>query len=1289
MRKSAHGGVGDAGRPRRVGADHHQRARAAGAGAAPPVGRRRAAPAPGTSAATTRGAAALRVGGHQVDPVADAQQADHAGVGQPHRHARSARGSRRRAPGRPAGRRSPARRRAAARPGCGRPRRRRDARRDRRRRRSAPRSGRRPRAPCPAGRSWAATSTATVGGGGAAAAWSPAGDGDRGQQRGEQPAAAQHGAAYGGRRERGRGGRGARPCPRRVGVRGRRGPALHRAAGRPALGGARRLARRRRRPACCSDFAAGLDDGVARRRRRRTTELARADDVARRRRSRTRRRAAVGAVEARALEHHADGVEDLAQPAVALRALGQRVVGEALELLEGVAALGAGVLVGRHGVVLGVGGTRGAGTRAWRLPMVRHGMTGTMSDQPGPPPRRRPSTPRPARAGGAPSVGWPRPLRVTTYVAVGAGAAAGGRRWSPAWCWCAGRSRRPAASSSCPASTATVEVVRDDHGIPQLYGDSVDDLMRAQGYVHAQERFFEMDVRRHVTAGRLAELFGEDAARDRRDASAPWAGGGSPSRSSRCSSPRPGPRSRPTPTASTPTSTSTRPAEIARRVHRAQRRRPRLPARARGPPVDSLAWLKAMAWDLRGNMNDEIDRVLALADHSAEQVQRALPAVPLRRARADRRPGRGRRRGLRPGRRPGRHPQPAAAGVRPPARGAALRRLRAGLGADARRCWAAATASAATAGSSTASTPRPASRCWPTTRTSASACPGVWMQMGLHCRTVSRGLPARRRRLHLLRRARRGHRPQRRHRLGLHQPRPGRHRPLPRAGRAATGGATTASWRPLRTRTETIEVHGGDDVELTVRSTAHGPLLSDVVRRARRRRATQAPGRPGGPTGRRTPSSLEWTALHPRADRRRDPRARHRHRLGRVPGGGRATSPSRRRTSSTPTREGHIGYQAPGRIPIRKSGNDGYCPPAGLAAGERLDRRLRAVRRAAQRARPRGGVHRHRQPGGDRRRTTPTPHRRLGPGLPLAADPRPARAGEGELSVDEMADAPARRPQPDGAGAGAVPARRRRCRGGYYSDGQRLLRDWDFTQPADSAAAAYFNVVWSNLLAADLPRRAARGRCGPTAATAGSRWSSHLLRDPADPWWDDAATDDGVETRDDILRRGDARRPRRADPARRHVSPDEWTLGPPAPARPAPADARRVRHRRRSSGCSTAAAGRSAAAARPSTRRRGTPPRGTPSPAAPSMRMVVSLGDLDDSRWINLTGVSGHPFDAHYTDQTDLWAEGETLPWPFTPRGGRGRRRGHAHADAGRPGVAAAFPVSRERPVRPQQSGQP
>ena len=53
-----------------------------------------------------------------------------------------------------------------------------------------------------------------------------------------------------------------------------------------------------------------------------------------------------------------------------------------------------------------------------------------------------------------------------------------------------------------------VEVVRDSRGIPQVYADSPHDLFFAQGYVQAQDRFWEMDVRRHITAGRLSEMFG-------------------------------------------------------------------------------------------------------------------------------------------------------------------------------------------------------------------------------------------------------------------------------------------------------------------------------------------------------------------------------------------------------------------------------------------------------------------------------------------------------------------------------------------------------------------------------------------------------------------------------------------------------------------------------------------------------------------------------------------------------------------------------------------------------------
>src|SRR5688500_6290999 len=54
-----------------------------------------------------------------------------------------------------------------------------------------------------------------------------------------------------------------------------------------------------------------------------------------------------------------------------------------------------------------------------------------------------------------------------------------------------------------------VTVQRDVLGIPTITAGDTHDLFYAQGYVHAQDRFWEMDFRRHVTAGRVSELFGE------------------------------------------------------------------------------------------------------------------------------------------------------------------------------------------------------------------------------------------------------------------------------------------------------------------------------------------------------------------------------------------------------------------------------------------------------------------------------------------------------------------------------------------------------------------------------------------------------------------------------------------------------------------------------------------------------------------------------------------------------------------------------------------------------------
>lgn len=54
----------------------------------------------------------------------------------------------------------------------------------------------------------------------------------------------------------------------------------------------------------------------------------------------------------------------------------------------------------------------------------------------------------------------------------------------------------------------TVTVSRDRHGIPSIAAGTAEDLFFAQGYVHAQDRFHEMDVRRRVAGGTFSTLVG-------------------------------------------------------------------------------------------------------------------------------------------------------------------------------------------------------------------------------------------------------------------------------------------------------------------------------------------------------------------------------------------------------------------------------------------------------------------------------------------------------------------------------------------------------------------------------------------------------------------------------------------------------------------------------------------------------------------------------------------------------------------------------------------------------------
>jgi len=70
---------------------------------------------------------------------------------------------------------------------------------------------------------------------------------------------------------------------------------------------------------------------------------------------------------------------------------------------------------------------------------------------------------------------------------------------------------RRGGEATVPGLAAPVDVALDARAIPTIRAESFADALRGQGYAHAQERFFQMDLLRRSAAGELAALFGERA----------------------------------------------------------------------------------------------------------------------------------------------------------------------------------------------------------------------------------------------------------------------------------------------------------------------------------------------------------------------------------------------------------------------------------------------------------------------------------------------------------------------------------------------------------------------------------------------------------------------------------------------------------------------------------------------------------------------------------------------------------------------------------------------------------
>lgn len=832
----------------------------------------------------------------------------------------------------------------------------------------------------------------------------------------------------------------------------------------------------------------------------------------------------------------------------------------------------------------------------------------------------------------------PTPLRWTTYVAVVvvlallAGLVTGvflGRRSWP----------QTTGELELTGLSGDVTVIRDEHGIPHLYGDSMRDLMIAQGFVHAQERFYEMDVRRHATAGRLAEMFGEEAvesdlvvrtlgwrrvaerevallAPETRELLDAYAEGVNAYLSDRSLS---------------EISLEYTLLDLGGLDYEVEQ----------WTAVDSVAWLKAMAWDLRGNLDDELGRALSHAAVGPERAAQLYPDFPYEvhdpivthGAVVD----------------DVFEPEAESGGTRLPQRpapGAGVAEALArtsnvvnavpellGRGDDVgSNSWVVSGARTASGSPILANDPH-----------LGVSLPGVWMQVGLHCRNVSAECP------------------------------------LDVAGFSFSGvpgvvighnadvawgftnlGADVTdlyveridgdTWRqggeslPLRTRRERIEVRDADPIEITVRATDHGPILSDLAERTDIGDWTSdaADGGVVATEGDREYAvSLAWTALDPQ------PTMDALFRLNLAT----EWESFRRalRDFAVPGQNvvyadvnGHIGYQATGRIPIRKSGSQGLMPAAGWRTDTDWTGDYVPYDALPRLYDPDSGV------------IVTANQAVIGADYPYDLGQDWARGYRSdrisrllddrtELDVADMAEIqldeahPMRDVLVPFLTAPELPNL-------YHREAQDLLRDWDGTVSADSSAATYFNAVWRQLLARtfhdELPEE--------LWPDGGQRWYAvvaALLRDAEDPWWDDVETD-VRETRDDII--ADSLMAARDElTARLSPNVEDWAWG----------ELHELELR-------SATLGESGIRPvewlfnRDGWEMGGGPsvvnalawhaPDGYEVSTGPSMRMVVGMDDLDAARWINLTGVSGHAFHRHYTDQTDLYARGETLPWVFS-----------------------------------------
>lgn len=779
-----------------------------------------------------------------------------------------------------------------------------------------------------------------------------------------------------------------------------------------------------------------------------------------------------------------------------------------------------------------------------------------------------------------------------------------------------------------------VDVYRDKMGIPHIYASTLHDLFYAQGFVHAQDRFWQMDAWRHIGSGTLSEMFGKGQVETdaflrtlgwREVAQAEWDGMGPESKSI--------------------LQAYTDGVNAYLEDHNGASLSLEYavlgllsPAYKIVPwtPVNSLTWGKAMAWDLRGNMDEEIERAVLLKTLTAQQVDQLFPPYPPDHPLIVNKIGNGTASSALKGSTSETPivPDYALDAIQQNVSllDGALGRQGDGIGSNS---WAISGAHTTTGLPILANDPH-----------LSIQMPSIWYQVDMHCLPKNDQCP---------------------YEMGgfSFAGVPGviiGHNENIAWGFTNTGPdvmdlfiekvnpenpnqyEADGKWVDFQTRTETINVVGDKPVTITVHSTHHGPVISDTYGPLKDTNTDNVPDfipfkkQSGVFLPEHYVLALAWTALNPSSpfeaiwgfDKARNwdqfrAAARNFH----VPAQNLLYADT----------QGNIGYQMPGDVPIRKNGDGRYPVPGwtgiydwtGFIPFDQLPYTFN----------PAEGY-------------IATANNEIPPaGYPYLITADWDYGYRANRIVDLIKNAPGKidisyiqKMQGDMYDANAatfVPLllKLEGLFSGDQSAAFNLLKTWDFQARPDSSAAAIFESFWRHLLQNtfddDLPK--------DYWPDGGSRWNEvmrNLVKNPNDPFWDDKSTKIVVETEADILKKSLADAVKELD-GMFGSDPAKWNWG----------DMHAATFRNQT-------LGESGVGLIEDLFNRGPFPVGGGEAIIdatgwsvvdgyetnwlPSMRMIVDMSNLTNSLTVHTTGESGHAYNRHYADMSRLWSNIQYYP---------------------------------------------